>query len=116
MLAWASCALTSYRLYCPEETKALATEWRAVWKQTSSRSSIPASATPVHRHIWVHRWASLTANMLAREHIGITGYSGELLQNIDSQCAQVNDPALAILGQGYEQRLILPVHMFPFSE
>ncbi|MNG08621.1 hypothetical protein D3C84_919940 [compost metagenome] len=54
--------------------------------------------------------------MLAREHIGITGYSGELLQNIDSQCAQVNDPALTILGQGYEQRLILPVHMFPFSE
>lgn len=34
MLAWANCALTSYRLYCPEETKALATEWRAVWKQT----------------------------------------------------------------------------------
>ncbi len=62
---------------------------------------------------WFTDGLALTANMLAREHIGITGYSGELLQNIDSQCAQVNDPALAILGQGYEQRLILPVHMFP---
>ena len=48
---------------------------------------------------------ALTSNMLAREYIGITGYSGELLQNIDSQRTQINDPALAILGQGYEQRL-----------
>ena len=43
---------------------------------------------------------ALTSNMLAREYIGITGYSGELLQNIDSQRTQINDRLLPFLVRG----------------